>query len=586
MSRITTDASVAHTAPHNRWLQRLPGLATLRVYQRNWLRSDVVAGLVLTSVLVPAGMGYAEAAHLPPIVGLYATVTCTLAYALFGPSRFLVLGPDSALGALIASIVLPLAGSQPERLIVMAGMLAVLSGALCVLVGLFRLGFVTDLLSKPIREGYLNGVALTVVIGQAPKLLGFGVDGSSLPEEAIGFVRGVLDGKINTVACALGVASLVVIFGCKRWAPRIPGILVAVAGTAVAVAAFELDRSAHVPIVGAVPRGLPQLAVPFVSLKQVIDLLPGAVAVALISLADISVLSRVFAGRTRQQVDRDQELVALGAANIVAGLFQGFPVTSSSSRTAVAESSGARSQLTGVIAALCVAALLMFAPTLLRTLPTAALAAVVIAAAVGLFEFRAVAALLRLRPSEFLQSIACFAGVAFVGVIQGIFIAIGLALLAFIWRAWRPYDAVLGRVEGRKGYHDVSRHPEARHIPGLLLFRWDAPLFFANAEIFRDHVLRAIASAGTPTNWVVVAAEPITDVDVTAAGILRDLREQLKEERIELYFAEMKGPVKDLLIHYGVSAGMIAERAFPTIGVAVDAYLEQHRDVEWHDWDD
>ncbi|MFC0400896.1 SulP family inorganic anion transporter [Paraburkholderia rhizosphaerae] len=586
MSRTTQRASSPHTAPHHRWLRRVPGLTTVREYQRSWLRSDVVAGLVLTSVLVPAGMGYAEAAHLPPIVGLYATIACTLAYALFGPSRFLVLGPDSALGALIASIVLPIAGSQPERLIVMAGMLAILSGMLCVLVGLFRLGFVTDLLSKPIREGYLNGVALTVVIGQAPKLLGFGVDGSSLTQEAIGFVRGVLDGKTNEVACALGVASLIVIFSCKRWVPRVPGILVAVVGAAVAVAVLKLDRTAGVPIVGAVPRGLPQPAVPWVSLQQMIDLLPGAVAVALISLADISVLSRVFAGRTRQQVDRDQELVALGAANIVAGLFQGFPVTSSSSRTAVAESSGACSQLTGVIAALCVAALLMFAPTLLRTLPTAALAAVVIAAALGLFEIRSVLALLRLRPSEFLQSVACFAGVALVGVIQGIFIAIGLALLAFVWRAWRPYDAVLGRVEGRKGYHDVSRHPEARHIPGLVLFRWDAPLFFANADIFRDHVWRAIAAASTPTRWVVVAAEPITDVDVTAAGILRDLRAELNEQQIELYFAEMKGPVKDLLIRYGVSAGLIAERAFPTIGVAVDAYLEQHADVEWRDWDD
>ncbi|CAB3768244.1 SulP family inorganic anion transporter [Paraburkholderia humisilvae] len=586
MSRMNSGAAASRTAAHHRWLQRMPGLATMRAYQRSWLRSDLVAGLVLTSVLVPAGMGYAEAAHLPPIIGLYATVTCTLAYALFGPSRFLVLGPDSALGALIASIVLPIAGPQPERLILMAGMLAVLSGVLCVLVGLFRLGFVTDLLSKPIREGYLNGVALTVVIGQAPKLLGFGVDGSSLTEEAVGLMRGVLDGKVNEVACALGVASLIVIFGCKRWVPRIPGILVAVVGAALAVAVFELDRTAHVPIVGALPRGLPHLSLPWVSLQQVVDLLPGAIAVALISLADISVLSRVFAGRTGQQVDRDQELVALGAANIVAGLFQGFPVTSSSSRTAVAESSGARSQLTGVIAALCVAALLVFAPTLLRTLPTAALAAVVIAAAVGLFEIREMAVLLRLRPSEFLQSMACFAGVALVGVIQGIFIAIGLALLAFVWRAWRPYDAVLGRVEGRKGYHDVSRHPEARHIPGLLLFRWDAPLFFANAEIFRDHVGRAIALASTPTRWVVVAAEPITDVDVTAAGILRDLHAQLKEAHIELYFAEMKGPVKDLMIRYGVSAGMIAERAFPTVGVAVNAYLEQHSDVEWHDWDD
>jgi high affinity sulfate transporter 1 len=586
MSRVTGSELAHGGASANPWLRRIPALATIRAYQRAWLANDLVAGLVVTTVLVPAGMGYAEAAHLPPITGLYATVAAMFAYALFGPSRILILGPDSALGALIASIVLPLAGAHPERLMVLAGMLAVLSGLLCIIVGLFRLGFVTDLLSRPIREGYLNGVALTVVVGQAPKILGFSVDGSSLPQEAVQLVQGVLDGKVNGITCAIGIACLAVILGCKQWAPRVPGILVAVVGAALAVAIFHLDERAHVAVVGTVPQGLPLPVIPWVPMHEVIALLPGAVAVALISLADISVLSRVFASRAHETVDRDQELVALGAANVAAGLFQGFPVTSSSSRTAVAESAKARSQLTGIIAALCVAALLMFAPALVRTLPTAALGAVVMAAALGLFEFRSVFALLRLRRSEFVQSMACFAGVAFVGVIQGIFIAIGLALAAFVWRAWRPYDAVLGRIDGRKGYHDVSRNPEARCIPGLVLFRWDAPLFFANAEIFCDHVLRAIASARTPTAWVVVAAEPITDIDVTASGTLEELHTQLKERGIELVFAEMKGPVKDLLARYGLAARFGIERFYPTVGVAVDAYLERHDEVQWHDWDD
>ncbi|MEM5436561.1 SulP family inorganic anion transporter [Paraburkholderia diazotrophica] len=585
MSRMTSNSDGAAIASLNRLLRRMPGIATLRSYQRAWFSHDVVAGLVLTTVLVPAGLGYAEAARLPAISGLYATVAGIAAYALFGPSRILVLGPDSALAALIASIVLPLAGAHTERLLVLASMLAILSGVFCIAVGVCRLGFVTDLLSRPIRQGYLNGVALTVIISQAPKLLGFDVEGSNLLQDAAGLVRGVLNGQVNGVTCLIGVACLLVIFGFKRWLPVVPGILVAVVGATLAVALFDLDRHAGVAVVGNVPQGLPLPSVPLVSLDEIVALLPGAIAIALISLADIAVLSRVFAERHHESVDRDQELVALGAANIVTGLFQGFPVTSSASRTPVAESAGAKTQFTGIVAALCVSALLIFAPTLLRTLPAAALGAVVVAAGLALFEVRDVIRLRRLRRSEFVQSIACFAGVALIGPIQGIFIAVGLALMAFVWRAWRPYDAVLGRVDGRKGYHDISRHPEARTIPGLVLFRWDAPLFFANAEIFREHVQRAIASAVTPAQWVVVAAEPITDIDITAAEVLADLHARLRERQIELCFAEMKGPVKDMLRQYDLFDRLGGEYFFPTLGVAVDKYLAHH-DVEWHDWDD
>jgi high affinity sulfate transporter 1 len=582
---MTRSTHIADGAKSNPWLRRLPGIATLRTYQRVWLPKDLSAGVVLATILVPAGLGYAGAAHLPAISGLYATVAAAFAYMLFGPSRILVLGPDSALAALIASIVVPMAGSHPEQLLGLASTLAILSGILCTLVGLCRLGFITDLLSRPIRQGYLNGVALTVIMSQAPKLLGFDVQGSNLLQEAAGLVHGVVHGAVNWVTCTLGITCLLIILVCRRWLPRVPGILVAVVGAALIVALLALDQRADVAIVGKVPPGLPRPSIPAVSLDQVVTLFPGAVAVALISLADISVLSRVFAERHNERVDRDQELFALGAVNIVAGLFQGFPVTSSASRTPVAESAGARSQITGVVAALCVSAILVVAPGLLRTLPLAALAAVVIAAGLGLFEVRDVMRLLRLRRNEFVQSLTCFAGVALIGPIQGIFIAVGLALLAFVWRAWRPHDAVLGRVDGRKGYHDISRNPAARCIPGLVLYRWDAPLFFANAEIFRDHVERAIANAVTPASWIVVAAEPITDVDVTAAVILEELHARLREQHIELYFAEMKGPVKDLLRRYGLFDSIGAEYFFPTLGVAVDAYLEHH-DVEWHDWDD
>ena len=311
----------------------------------------------------------------------------------------------------------------------------------------------------------------------------------------------------------------------------------------------------------------------------------GALAITLVSFADTSVLSRTFALRGGYVVDQNQELVALGAANLFAGFFQGFSISSSSSRTPVAESAGAKTQLTGVVGALCIALLLVFAPAMLQNLPNAALGAVVISACVSLVDIKGIVRLYHLRISEFTLSIICFLGVILLGVIQGIFIAITLALLGFIWRAWRPYDAVLGRVDGLKGYHDITRYPEARRIPGLVLFRWDAPLFFANAEVFREHVQQAVADAPTPTKWIVVAAEPVTDIDITAAEALSALDDDLDRVGIELCFAEMKDPAKERLKRYGLFTKLGPDLFFPTIGKAVDLYLETHP-VEWQDWEE
>ena len=565
-----------------RWV---PGLSVLGAYQRSWLARDIGAGLVLTSILVPVGMGYAEAAGLPAINGLYATIVPLLAYAVFGPSRILVLGPDSALAGLIAATVLPLAAGDTVRAMGLASALAVLSGALCVVAGIARLGFVTDLLSKPIRYGYLNGIALTVLTGQLPKVLGFDVVGDTLVAEARGLVSGVADGRANPWACLVGFGCLLLILVVRRWMPRAPAVLAAVVSATLAARFFDLSAQTGLSVVGRMPRGLPAIALPPVSSGDIVALFAGAVAVALVSFADMSVLSRTFALRNRYEVDPNQELVALGAANIASGLFHGFSVSSSASRTPVAETAGARTQIAGVVGALCVGLLLVYAPALLADLPHAALGAVVIAACLSLVEVAGVRRLYRLRPGEFALSMVCFLGVALVGVVPGIFISVGLALMALVWRAWHPYDAVLGRVDGLKGYHDISRHPEAKRIPGLVLFRWDAQLFFANAEVFHDHVRAAIASAPTRTRWVVVAAEPVTDVDLTAADVLLDLDGDLRQEGIDLCFAEMKGPVKDRLKRYGLFDQIGKERFFPTVGQAVDRYLEANG-VAWTDWDE
>jgi high affinity sulfate transporter 1 len=565
--------------------QWVPGLLVARNYQRAWLPHDLSAGLALTALLVPVGMGYAQVAGLPPVYGLYATMIPLIVYAITGPSRILVVGPDSALAGMIAATVLPLAVGRPDQVPSLAAMLGLLAGAFCVIGGLARLGFVTDLLSKPIRYGYLNGIALTVLVGQLPKLFGFSFPAVSFIPDTVGFLRGVAAGKTNPAALAIGLACLAMILGMKRWVPKVPGVLVAVVAATAVSAATDLATRAGVPVVGPLPQGLPSLTFPAVLWSDMKPLAAGAIAIALVAFAETSVLSRVYAMRGGYRADTNRELIALGAADLATGLFQGFPISSSATRTPVAESAGAKSQLTGVVGAIAIGLLLVFLPSLLQALPTAALAAVVISALLALVELPGMVRIYRLRRTEFVISLICFLGVVLFGIIEGVFLAVGVALLNLVWQAWRPHFAVLGRVQGLKGYHDISRHPEARRIPGLVLFRWDAPLFFANAEAFRDDVLRAVAEAPDRTRWVVVTAEPVTDVDITAADVLADLHDELTVKGVELCFAEMKGPVKDRLKRYGLFAQVGPDRFFTTIGAAVDGYLTE-TGVKWLDWED
>ncbi len=563
----------------SRWL---PGLQLLRRYELSWLRHDIVAGIVLTTMLVPVGIAYAEASGVPGIYGLYATIVPLLAYAIFGPSRILVLGPDSSLAAVILAVVLPLSAGNPERAVAVASTMAIVSGLVCVGAGLARLGFITELLSKPIRYGYMNGIALTVLLSQLPKLFGFSIDVSGPGRQIWAIGRAVLAGQTNGATLGIGASALALILILKR-RPQIPGILIAVVSATLFVAALDLSARAGVSVLGPLPRGLPVFTLPLIRFDDLGPVIIGGVAVALVSFADTSVLSRVYAAKLRTPVDPNQEMVGLGAANLAAGFFQGFPISSSSSRTPVAEAAGSKTQLTGVVGAIAIALLLVLAPNLLQHLPTAALAAVVISSAIGLVEVADLRRIYRIQQWEFWLSIVCFAGVALFGAIPGIALAIVIAVIEFLWDGWRPHSAVLGRVDHVKGYHDITRYPNARRVPGLVLFRWDAPLFFANAEFFHDRVLAAVASSPTPVRWLVVAAEPVTSVDVTAADIVAELDEELHARGIELCVAEMKDPVKDKLKRFGVFARLGEEMFFPTVGEAVTAYLERHQ-VEWKDW--
>jgi MFS superfamily sulfate permease-like transporter len=356
----------------------------------------------------------------------------------------------------------------------------------------------------------------------------------------------ILEGKTKWVTFAIGFGTLMVILLLKN-NKRLPGILIAVVGATVIVGTLGLDTRYGVAVQGPLPQGLPAFTIPWIAYTDIVPVLIGGGAVALVSFADTSVLSRSYAARLRTHVDPNQEMVGLGAANLAAGFFQGFPISSSSSRTPVAEAAGARTQLTSVVGALAIAALLLVAPNLLQNLPTAALAAVVIAAAIGLIEVADLRRIYRIQRWEFWLSMVCFVGVAVLGVIPGIGLAIAIAIAEFLWDGWRPHFAILGRAHGVKGYHDITRYPDARRIPGVVLFRWDAPLFFANAEFFKERVLDAVAKSPTPVRWLVVAAEPVTSIDVTAGDTIAELDKILYAQGIEFCFAELKDPVKDKL---------------------------------------
>ncbi|MGI5472297.1 SulP family inorganic anion transporter [Streptomyces sp. CA-132043] len=550
----------------------VPGLRALSSYRREWLAKDLIAGAVLTTLLVPQGMAYAELAGLPPITGLYTSILCLLGYAAFGPSRILVLGPDSSLGPMIAATVLPLvaAGGDPGRAVALASMLALMVGGIMILASVAKLGFVADLISKPTMIGYMNGLALTILIGQLPKLLGFRVEAEGLVEEAVGVVRGVTGGAVVPAAAAVGCLGVALVLVLQRRMPKVPAVLVMVV-LAIAATTF-LDLAEHgVDTVGVLPEGFPPLTIPHIRLSDLGLLLAGALGIALVSLADTISTASVFAARTGQEVQGNQEMAGIGAANLAAGLFQGFPVSTSGSRTAVAERAGAKTQLTGLVGAALITLMIVMLPGLFRDLPQPVLAAVVITASLSLIDVPGTARLWRQRRMECLLSVAAFLGVALLGVLPGIAIAVGLSILNVFRRAWWPYETVLGRVAGLEGFHDIHSHPGADHLPGLVLYRFDAPLFFANARTFRDAVLK-LARSDPPPAWIVIAAEPVTDVDTTASDILEELDETLNAGGTSLVFAELKDPVRRKIERYGLTRTIDPGLMFPTVEAAVAAF--------------
>ena len=594
------EPSLQAPPPHTGLQRWLPILTWLPTYERSWLKDDLLAGLGLTALLVPQGMAYAQLAGLPPITGLYTSIMCLVAYAVFGPSRVLVLGPDSSLGPMIAASILPLvaangdpmravvlvlgpdsslgpmiaasilplvaADGDPMRAVVLASAQSVLVGIFMIAAGAAKLGFVADLLSKPTMVGYMNGLALTILVGQVRKLCGFSISADGLIGEIVATVEKILAGATNLWALGIGVVALVIMRVLQKTLPQVPAVLVAVIVGIGASTYLDLPGKG-VKVVGDLPQGFPPFTLPLVSVGDIGLLVVGALGITLVALADTISTASAYARRTKQPVDGNQEMVGIGAANVLAGLFQGFAVSTSGSRTAVAFKAGARSQVTGVVGALAILLLLVVAPNLLSNLPQPVLGAIVILAAFSLAEVPAARKLWSQRRTEFWLSIAATLAVAVMGVLPGIGVAVGLSILNVFRRAWWPYQAVLGREKGHPGYHDMTHRPRLTSMPGLIIFRFDAPLFFANARTFGEQITRLAATEPAP-KWILVAAEPISDIDTTAADMLASLVADLDERGTKLAFAELKSVVRGKLEAYALDGVIDNVLYFPTLNAA------------------
>ena len=551
----------------SRLRQHVPGLGLLHGYQRGWARPDLVAGLVLAAILVPQGMAYAELAGLPAVTGLYTTIACLVGYAVMGPSRVLVLGPDSSVSPLIFAAIMPIVAvsGDPGSAIVLGGMLALLVGAVEIGLGVAKLGFVADLLSVEVQIGYMNGLGVTIIVGQLPTLFGFSTDADGFIDELRAFVSNLDQTQGTTLAVGLSV--LVLLLVLPRVSRKVPAILVAIVAATVASAVLDLSAEG-VATVGALPQGLPTPGVPWTQLSDVVPLLVAALGITLVSLTDTIATSTSFAARRGDEVNPNQEMIGLGSANVAAGLFQGFAVSTSGSRTAVAEQSGAKSQVTGLVGAGAVALMLLFLNSLLADLPQTALAAVVIAAALSLMNLPELRRLWQVRRTAFSLSLVATAGVVLLGVLEGILVAVALAILLFFRRSWWPHGVVLGRDE-TGGWHQAAGRDDLEEVAGIVVYRWEAPLFFANAGMLRQN-LRALVRE-RQVRWIVLQCEAVTDVDVTAAEMLEQLDKQLNAQGVHVAFVELRDRLEALLLRYGLFETLDRDHFYPSMDAALAA---------------
>jgi len=549
-----------------------PGLAQARTYERAWLRGDTIGGITVAAYLVPQVMAYAGLAGLPPVTGLWAIIPALALYAVFGSSPQLSVGPESTTALMAATVVAPLAAGNPGRYAELAAALALIVGVLSLAAWAMRLGFVADLLSQPTLVGYMTGVALIMMVGQLQKASGVPVHGDTFFAEVRSFVTGVDDLHPATLGLAAITLAFLLVLHWKL--PRVPGPLLAVLLATLAVSLFDLD--AHgIAVVGPVPSGLPTPSIP--SAGDLRDILLPAVGVLLVGYTDVVLTARAFAARSGATIDANQELLAVGTTNIGAGLFRGFPVSSSASRTAIGDASGARTQMHSLVALVSVVTVLLFLGPLLARFPTASLGAIVIYAAVRLIDVRGFRRLAAFRRSELLLAAAACVGVLLFDILYGILLAIGLSVVDLLARVARPHDAILGRIPGLAGMHDIDDYPDAELVRGLVVYRYDSPLFFANAQDFKHRALASIDDSPTAVDWFVLNAEANVDVDITAIDALEELRSTLAGRGIVFALARVKQDLMQQLHAAGFADQIGRDRIFPTLPTALAGYEEWQR---------
>jgi sulfate permease, SulP family len=540
--------AVERSAPHGRWWHRLlPGMADLSRYQRPWLRPDLLAGLAVWAVLVPQGLAYGELAGLSPVAGLYTALAGLLLYPLLGGSRYLNVGPESSIAIVTAAYVGGLVANAPERATALAALLSLVAAGFLLLGAALRLAVVARLLSTPVLAGYLAGSAVVIGTSQLGKIFGVSTPGERWWEK-LGELAVSLP-QTNPRALLIGSATVLGVLALQRWAPRVPGILLAIAAGTATVAL--VGWQGLVPVIGEVPAGIPVPALPRFTPGDVLDLLGAGVSVALLVFASSMLTASALARRDREQVSGRREFLGLAAACVGSGLLQGYPANGSDSRSFVAADAGARSQLSNLVAAALTAVTLLLLTPLFRYLPQAALGAVVLVAATKMVDVAALRRLWRVRRSDFLLAAVTAAGVLVVGVLPGIGVGVGVSLLEVLRRAIAPPTAVLGRVAGRTTWRDTDNHDSARTVPGLLVYRFDAPLFFANAAVLREQILRLVDEADPPVREVVLDAEGMVDMDVTGAETLDELIDALDERGNRLVLARVRTSLRTTLRRLG-----------------------------------
>ncbi len=547
----------------------MPGIAWMRAYQRADLRHDLIAGVTLAAVILPIAMAYGQLAGLPPIAGVYASIPPLVAYAVFGPSRLLIFGPDTSTAALVAAAVLPLAGGSAAHAMSLAAGLALLVGAFSLIASFTRLGFVADFLSKPILIGYINGLALSVIAGQLGKVFGIRITSGDSFRQIAELITNLPQTNLPTLAIGASVMALIIVL--RRVAPRVPGPLIAVVGATVVASVFQLDARG-VATIGAIPAGLPTPRIPSISLNELGAMLPDALGITLLTFSDTILNARTFAARNGYTVSANRELIGLGAGNIAAGLTQGFAISASGTRTAINEAAGGRTQLAGVTAAVALSLILLFLTGPMSQFPVAALGGALIAVIVTLLDFSAFHQLYHLRLPEFAVALVTLLGVLTVGLLPGLAIAVALSFLLVLARAVRPHDAVLGKTPGLDGYHDIEDYPESERAPGLLIYRFDGPLFFANANRFKSRVIELAEDLDPPLRWFILDAEAITDVDSTALEALEDVRRQITKLGAVMAIARAKSTIRERMERAGLVMAIGADRLYPSIRTAVAGY--------------